>query len=148
MITGFNHSGFVVKDLEKMVSFYRDVLGLTVLSEVESNTEESNRHIGIPDAKRMLVFVGKDRSQHQLELVYYLHPQSPEGHVPANALGSTHVCFNVQGLLQMYDELKDRVSFVTPPVVRPTPFGRGAICFAQDPEGNWLEFIERLPAED
>ena len=27
MITGFNHSGFVVKDIEKMVAFYRDSLG-------------------------------------------------------------------------------------------------------------------------
>ena len=30
MIKGFNHSGFVVRDLEKMVSFYRDDLGLEI----------------------------------------------------------------------------------------------------------------------
>ena len=34
MITGFNHSGFVVKDLEKMVSFYRDDLGLEIEREM------------------------------------------------------------------------------------------------------------------
>ena len=31
MVTGFNHSGFVVRDIEKMVEFYRDALGLTVI---------------------------------------------------------------------------------------------------------------------
>ena len=36
MVTGFNHSGFVVKDIEKMVDFYRDALGLTVMREVNS----------------------------------------------------------------------------------------------------------------
>jgi catechol 2,3-dioxygenase-like lactoylglutathione lyase family enzyme len=28
MITGFYHTGFVVIDLDAMISFYRDVLGL------------------------------------------------------------------------------------------------------------------------
>ena len=36
MITGFNHSGFVVKDIEAMVAFYRDTLGLSVMREVDS----------------------------------------------------------------------------------------------------------------
>lgn len=147
MITGFNHSGFVVKDLDKMVRFYRDVLGLRVLSEVDSSNPEANRHVGIPDARRMLVFVGKDAAQHQLELVLYLHPEGDDGHAAANALGAAHVCFNVEGLEQMYEDMKDKgLGFATAPVTRNTPFGRTAICFAQDPEGNWLEFIERLPA--
>ena len=30
MITGMNHTGFVVKDLEGTIAFYRDVMGLTV----------------------------------------------------------------------------------------------------------------------
>ncbi len=147
MITGFNHSGFVVKDLDKMVRFYRDVLGLRVLAEVDSSNPDANRHVGIPDAQRMLVFVGKDAAQHQLELVLYLHPEGEDRHAAANALGAAHVCFNVEGLEHMYDDMKDKgLGFAAAPVTRNTPFGRSVICFAQDPEGNWLEFIERLPA--
>ena len=41
MIKGFNHSGFVVRDLEKMVSFYRDDLGLEIEKEIDSKAPES-----------------------------------------------------------------------------------------------------------
>ena len=52
MITGFNHSGFVVRDIDKMVAFYRDVLGLTVLREVDSKASPEGDHTGIPGARR------------------------------------------------------------------------------------------------
>ena len=73
MITGFNHSGFVVRDLEKMVSFYRDDLGLEIEREIDSKAPESGDHTGIPGAHRTLIFVGKGGG-HALELVYYIHP--------------------------------------------------------------------------
>ena len=52
MITGFNHSGFVVKDIEKMVAFYRDSLGLSVMREVDSVAPPEGDHTGIPGAHR------------------------------------------------------------------------------------------------
>lgn len=126
-----------------MVAFYRDVLGLKVLREADSTAPSANEHLGIPGAQRLLVFVGKDAVEHQLELVYYVRPPSPEGHVPVNALGAAHVCFTVTGLQQLYEELVAKgVKFITPPAVRETPAGSLMICFAQDPEGNWLEFLE------
>jgi catechol 2,3-dioxygenase-like lactoylglutathione lyase family enzyme len=146
MITGFNHSGFVVQDLDRMVSFYRDVLGLKVLREHPSIEEILNRHVGIPGAQRMLVFVGADADHHALELVHYLQPPSPEGHVPHNALGAAHICFNVTGLQEYYERMVAQgLEFVTPPVVRESPAGTTIICYARDPEGNWLEFLERIP---
>ena len=52
MVTGFNHSGFVVRDMDKMVSFYRDDLGLVVVREVESIAPPEGNHTGIPGVKR------------------------------------------------------------------------------------------------
>ena len=37
MVTGFNHTGIVVDDLERMVRFYCDDLGLAELNRIESN---------------------------------------------------------------------------------------------------------------
>ena len=37
MLTGFNHTGIVIDDVELMVKFYCDDLGLTELKRVESN---------------------------------------------------------------------------------------------------------------
>ncbi len=144
MITGFNHSGFVVRDIEAMVAFYRDVLGLSVVREVESNAPPAGDHTGIPGAQRYLVFVGAPAGEHLLELVHYRQPPSPEGHLRRNQLGAAHVAFNVRDIRQLYAELSAKgVRFVTPPVMREGPGGAlHGICYAQDPEGNWLEFLQ------
>ena len=143
MVLGFNHSGFVVQDIDKMVSFYRDDLGLTVDREVDSKAPLEGDHTGIPGAHRTLVFVGKG-GEHALELVYYIYPDSPEGHLERNQLGAAHVCFNVEDIEQLYEDLKSKgVNFTTPPIMKTNPDGsRRGICYCQDPEGNWLEFIQ------
>lgn len=143
MIKGFNHSGFVVRDLEKMVAFYTQALGLEVLREVETVAPPEGDHTGIPGARRKLVFVGKAGDSHALELVHFIEPPSPEGHLDRHQLGAAHVCFNVEDLEGLYDRLKAQgVRFVTPPKWRQTPQGSVGICYAQDPEGNYLEFIQ------
>ena len=72
MITGLNHSGFIVEDIEKMKSFYCDVLGLKIEREVDSIAPPSGDHTGFPDAKRKLVFVGAG-GEHLVELVYFIN---------------------------------------------------------------------------
>ena len=58
MVTGFNHSGVVVDDLDAMIAFYTDVLGLEVLREVESIAPPGGDHTGIPNARRSLYSLG------------------------------------------------------------------------------------------
>ena len=143
MVIGFNHSGFVVRDLDKMVSFYRDDLGLTIDKEIDSKAPTEGDHTGIPGAHRTLIFVGTG-GEHALELVYYVEPESPKGHLDRNQLGATHICFNVSDIEQLYEKLKAKgVKFVTPPVMKTNSDGsKRGICYCQDPEGNWLEFIQ------
>ena len=145
MVTGFNHSGFVVRDLERMVRFYRNSLGLTVIREVESNSPPTGDHTGIPGAQRLLVFVGKPNGEHLLELVHFINPPSPDGHLERNQLGAAHVCFNVDNIDNIYAKLdSEGVEFVTKPIYKDSPDGtRIGVCYAKDPEGNWLEFIEK-----
>lgn len=145
MVTGFNHSGFVVRDLDTVIAFYRDALGLEVVREVDSVAPPEGDHTGIPGARRKLVFVGKPDGGHLLELVHFIDPPSPEGHLDRHQQGAAHVCFNVEGLEEFHGRLsRQGVRFLTPPRYRDTPDGgRTGICYARDPEGNWLEFIER-----
>lgn len=145
MVSGFNHSGIVVRDLSAMIEFYCDELGLQVLREVDSVAPEGGDHTGIPGAKRKLVFVGLPDDAHQIELVHYLDPISPDGHLHHHQFGSSHVCFNVSDLDGIHSGLSAKgVRFVTEPKYRTTPDGaRIGICYALDPEGNYLEFLER-----
>ena len=163
MVTGFNHSGVVVRDLQAMLDFYCGALGLHVLREVDSIAPAGGDHTGIPGARRKLVFVGIPGGSHQLELVYYLHPKPQE--LTGDALffsglelaswglqlsdhhqyGASHICFNVDDLNETYAALSAKgIEFITEPKYRETPDGaRVGICYALDPEGNYLEFLER-----
>ena len=144
MIAGFNHSGFVVQDIALMVAFYRDTLGLTVMNEIDSVAPPEGDHTGIPGAHRTLVFVGKPEGAHALELVHFIDPPSPGGHLDRHQLGAAHICFNVTDLEALHQELSSKgVRFVTEPIMTDTPEGlRRGICYAQDPEGNYVEFIQ------
>ena len=95
MITGFNHSGFVVKNIDKQVDFYQNVLGLKVIRKTNPGPEGS-KHTGIPNAYRALVFLGKQENEHLIELVQFIKPQITEdGHVPNTHIGAAHICFKV-----------------------------------------------------
>lgn len=142
MVSSFNHTGIVVKDVGKMVAFYTEVLGLKKLREIDSVAPPTGDHTGIPGARRKLVFVGFPDG-HQIELVHYIDPPSPRGHLDKHQFGATHICFNVDDLASLHRALSARgVKFVTTPKFRDMPGGKIGIVYAQDPEGNWLEFIE------
>jgi len=143
MITGLHHTGIVVDDLDVMVRFYTEELGLSVLLELHSVAPPEGNHTGIPNARRKLVFLGWTESQHQIELVRYLDPPAPDGHVDKHRLGAGHICFNVSDIRQVYDTLKAKgVRFVTEPKFSDSPNGPIGVVYAQDPESNWLELIQ------
>ena len=142
MITGFNHSGFVVKDIEKQVAFYKDVLGLNVIRETNPGPEDS-QHTSIPNAHRALVFMGKEEDGHLIELVQFIEPELTEdGHVPNTHIGAAHICFDVKNLKQMYENMTEKgMEFLTEPIIKKDSQGiTTSICYGHDPEGNWLEF--------
>lgn len=132
-----------------MLQFYCNFLGMSVIREVESVAPLTGDHTGIPGAKRKLVFVGIPGDNHMLELVHYVEPLSPDGHLDRHQLGSAHVCFNVKDLSTLYRRLSAKgVRFVTPPIFRNDPLGEKlGICYLHDPEGNLLEFIQRSGGE-
>lgn len=142
MVTSFNHTGIVVDDLDTMVDFYCNTLGLTEHNRIESSAPPEGDHTGIPGAKRTLVFVGFEEG-HRIELVKFHDPKAQPGHQQISQLGTSHICFNVDDLEQTHTKLLAvGVKFVTQPKFRDTENGQRGIVYAQDPEGNWLEFIQ------
>ena len=147
VVTGFNHTGIVVHDIDAMVKFYTEVIGLTKLREIDAVAPPTGDHTGFPGAKRKLVFVGY-QGGHQIELLKYYHPSEKPGHLDRNHLGAPHICFNVSDLTQVHREFQSKgVKFQTEPKWRDTPQGRTGIIYARDPEGNWLEFIQPAPGD-
>ena len=143
-VTGFHHTGVTVQDMDRMVRFYTEELGLEVFHDLESAAPPEGDHTGIPGARRRLVFVGFS-GDHQIELVQYLDPPASEGHLDRHQLGSSHVCFRVDDLEKTCATLQQGgVAFLTAPFFREIGGRRVGVVYAQDPELNWIEFIEGL----
>ncbi len=143
MITGFNHTGFVVRDIERMTAFYRDVLGLVVQFEAEVEGEFISKLMGFPDTRARITFLERAGEKHVVELLQHLTRGGGDGHCARNDAGAAHLCLSVDDLESTYTELSGKgVRFVNPPATGDSPMGPIKLCLAQDPEGNWLEFIE------
>ena len=84
---------------------------------------------------------------HQLELIQYLSPASGPGGISRNDLGAAHVAFYVEDIDRFYAE-KSRQGLrpINPPAEHRDEQGRliRKVLYAQDPDGNWLEFVELL----
>ena len=145
MLKSFFHTGFVVKDLESSVGFYQDALGLEVVGRYERHGEFAQKLLGFDDAYLKVAFLSMGNG-HALELIQYVVPPSVEGQLPKNALGASHLAFYVEGIDQLYDDLGHKgMQFTNSPATL-TENGRDIrkALYAQDPDGNWLEFVELL----
>ncbi len=125
MIERFEHVGIGVKDMEKSVAFYRDVLGYQVFSE---------RPMSVPNSKiKKLVFMRRGD-----DIIELLH--MPEGHPAAGnyeSLGTSHICFTVQGIQAEMDRW---TALGVPQVIPPTPTADGGMRTAfRGPDGEFIE---------
>jgi catechol 2,3-dioxygenase-like lactoylglutathione lyase family enzyme len=117
-VTSLGHVGFYVRDIERSVAFYRDILGLKV----------SDR------SPRGAVFMtAQDRLAEHHEL--YLAPgRNDEG--PLNVLQQISFrCASVADVKEFYRIFVDN----NVPILRCVSHGNTVSIYAQDPDGNPVE---------
>ena len=143
-----NHTGFVAGDMERSLEFYRDLLGLKEERNQILEGEFISELVGYPDARLHIIYLGSGDMRHSVELIQYLNPPGTAAAMPErHQVGASHLGVIVDDLDAFYVELSGQgVRFVSPPAIRP-----GAVypmaskgCYMQDPDGNWLELLERL----
>ena len=144
------HTGVTVSNLDRSIRFYRDQLGLELVTgptEVFSG-EALSRGLGVPEAElRLAVFKVGDGS---LELLEYVNPPSPvERPMPPNTLGAMHVAFRVDDVHSKVKELTAKgVKFLSPPnVVTDGPLAGWTWVYFLDPDGITVELIEYNPPD-
>ena len=140
MIKRMTHTGFVVKDRDKAVEFYRDVVGLTLLRTSESEGSAISGLLGYDDVslKGAALSVGDG---HVLELLQYVSPVGADRPSDERStLGASHLAFEVEDLDETCQRLiANGAKGLNPPVEMRA--GSKA-CYLQDPDGNWLELSE------
>ncbi len=145
---GIFHTGVTVSNLDKSVKFYRDVMGLELITgptEVSSG-EQVSKGVGVPNASlRLAIFkVGEGR----LELLEYLIPKSPVSKpMPPNTLGAMHVAFRVKNIREEMKRLEAKgIKFFSPANIEDEgPLEGWRWVYFLDPDGISLELVEYHP---
>jgi len=144
MLTEFRHIGIVVNDLDVSLHFYRDLLGLKVLKQMEEGGKFIDKVLGLQDIRVTTVKMGFGQST-LIELLYYHRlPRKDENSIKGICVnGLTHIAFTVKNLEETYGRLKKHgVGFVSDPEISPDRYAK--VTFCKDPEGNFIELVEVL----
>jgi catechol 2,3-dioxygenase-like lactoylglutathione lyase family enzyme len=145
-----DHMNIVASDLERMVTFYRDVLGLRETKRVTITGEWVAATVGLSDVHADVVYLDLE-SGPRIELIRYNHPpmSRPVGIERPNAPGLRHIAFRIDDIDAMVAKLAAAgVRFFSGvqrvPDTQVTYAGgvRKRIIYFQDPEGNLLELCE------
>ena len=117
--------GLLVNDMEKMIRFYRDVLGF----EIREEENTSNVYL-VKDGTLFLLYGRKDfekMTSHRYEYVKGLN-------------GHSEIALYVDTFEEVDQAFKSAVNSGAEPVLEPTtePWGQRT-CYIADPEGNLIE---------
>jgi lactoylglutathione lyase len=143
-VVGSVHTGFHVADLKRSIAFYVDDLGLQLRARRVVDAPYVRELVGYPTAELHQAFIDIPGSAHGLELIEYRNvdnaPIDPRNADP----GTAHICLLVDDVMAIHERLRDRVEFLSPPVV-PTVgpnTGRPAV-YLKDPDGIRIELLQQ-----
>lgn len=141
MIRGIHHVGIHVRDLDRMVKFYRDAFGFEVVGEEFSwrDTPIVDQLIDVPNsaARGCMMKAGTC----YIELFEYSAPE-PVSTRPLRPFdkGYTHFCVDVTDIEMEYDRL--RGLGMTFGHSHPLDMGHVKSIYGYDPEGHVIEIQE------
>ncbi len=143
MIQELSHFALSVSNMERSLSFYRDLFGMKVVFEMEFSDDKIGRITGIKGAKCKVVHLRLDSSP-VLELFHYYHPAgkkiAPE-HRQCDH-GFIHLGFDVTEIHKHIEKMKEQgVEFLGELVeVRPGVL----VAYFRGPDGEVCE-LRQLP---
>ncbi len=148
MIRGIHHVAISTGDIDRLIAFYRDVIGMELvkMSGWAAGSEEVDAIVGLEgsSARAAKLRIGNS----YLELFQYLTPagapQSPGR--PVNDHGYTHFCLDVVDIDAEYQRLSaaGMAFHCAPPPAATSGPGAQRSTYGRDPDGNVIELQEFL----
>ena len=142
-----HHHGFTVSDLDRSVSFYRDLLGMELVRISERKDIPSyDTILGYDRVHLNIAILRHPVNEFILELVQYVHPEVEARPQENRYLGASHVAFEVDDVDAMYAQLKEAgFGSINPP----TDVDRDGVVvaramYALDPDGISIEMFQEF----
>lgn len=144
MIKTVRHVGIVVKKINEILPFYRDLLGLKLVKMAHEPEVFASGLLGLSHCQLITVKLAADDGETLIELLEFAsHPGNHAADAELTRPGITHIAFTVRNLDELYQKLiLAGITFVSPPSKSPDGFAKVAFC--RDPAGNYLELVEAL----
>lgn len=144
-VTGFWHAGITVRDLAASLVFYRDGLGLELISRSASSADAA-RVWQLPGAHAQVAYLRVPGSDAMLELLEFEQAEQQTAAARPWDLAHGHFCLYVDGLEAMHRRLaalgyRSRSQEVV--VVADGPLAGAKVVYMVDPDGYHVELFER-----
>lgn len=156
-MTAIRHIGFYVNDIQKLEAFYTSVFQMIPVCSMEPDSSVLfDELLGIRNARilttKLVTPYGKKNGQgDMLELVKILSKDTDfktdclknlrGGGNPISAPGTGHTAFGIDNMQQTVCSIIREQGTQETEIVRMR--GVSLCCFCRDPEGNWIELIQR-----
>ena len=142
--TCVTHIGICVRDMDKSLAFYRDILGMKVLGDRMTDPTESgrsNNYKRVRQARRWVSLSYGEGSSPTLTLT--CHPgEEPDGQpIKLDEVGISHLSFGVHDVKGLTEELLAKGIELAGPLESFTD-AQGEIhsIYVQDPDGILVQF--------
>lgn len=145
MINGVHHISLSTVDIDRLLKFYRDLLGLEQLHDValREGDKAFETVVGMEDVAGRSAWLRAGNGL-IVEIFQFTRPiPRPVEMRPACDAGIRHICFDVTDITAEYERLRSKgITFISPPQ---TFAIKVRAAYLRDPDGNIVELQEILP---
>jgi catechol 2,3-dioxygenase-like lactoylglutathione lyase family enzyme len=149
MIRGIHHVAINTPEHDRLMAFYRDVVGFEVVESTRFDWKDSpeiDTIVGIKGSASKVVMLRAANAY--IEMFEYQRPAARNaGRLAPSDHGYTHICLDVVDVQGEDERLsKAGMTFHAPPTA--VEDGKIRTVYGRDPDGNILELQELAPSHD
>lgn len=150
MIKNIAHIGLTVRDLDRSVEFYRDILGLDYKGFMYMEGESTDRLFHGKNIKAKIAYLSPKSCEAcpDVELIEFERGEVEVGKPSLFKTSISELCFGVEDIEAFYNMLIGEGVEVMSPVQAfdssDYGFGKSKAFYFYDPDGNILEAIESI----
>ncbi len=152
MLIAYWHFSFTVKDIDRSVDFYTNVIGMKLVHSQTQHNEYTAKLVGYEGAHLKVAQLAipamiQQRSGHLLELVQYVYPECEPSDTATCRPGSAHLAFQVADIHSEYERMRALgVRFKSEPNAITAGINAGGYtCYFLDPDDITLEILQAPP---
>lgn len=148
MFKNITHIGLTVSDINKSISFYKDILGLTYIGQLEMSGQETEKLFNKKDCKAIVAYLNaaEDHNGPSVELIQFVGCDIKREKSDLFKTSISEICFVVDDINKEYERMKALgVEFISEPQdfdFTKDGFSKSKALYFKDPDGIILELMQ------